>query len=115
MPGVSDPSPEPLHRALGLTDDEASRIDEILGREPNGLELAKYSVMWSEHYSYKSSGIHLKRLLTEAPWVLAVPAAEADAVVATLVAHDRPARIVGELVAGTGRVRLEGDHRDRAG
>jgi len=47
--------------------------------------------------------------------VLAVPAAEADAVVVTLVAHDRPARIVGELVAGTGRVRLEGDHREGAG
>ncbi len=45
MPVVS----QPLHRALGLTDDEAVRIDEILGRPANGLELAMYSVMWSEH------------------------------------------------------------------
>ncbi len=43
--------------------------------------------------------------------VLAVPATEADAVVATLAAHHRPARIVGELVAGTGRVHLEGENR----
>jgi phosphoribosylformylglycinamidine (FGAM) synthase-like enzyme len=46
---------EPLHRALGLTDDEADAIAGILGREPNGLELAMYSVMWSEHCSYKST------------------------------------------------------------
>ncbi|MGH8980331.1 MAG: hypothetical protein ACRDWE_04825, partial [Acidimicrobiales bacterium] len=40
-----------LHRALGLTDDELARIVEILGREPNSLELGLYSVMWSEHCS----------------------------------------------------------------
>ena len=61
---------EPLHRALGLTDEEAERIDGILARPANSLELAMYSVMWSEHCSYKSSRIHLKRLPTEAPWVL---------------------------------------------
>jgi len=54
-----------IHRALGLTDDEAARIVAILGRNPNHLELAMYSVMWSEHCSYKSSKIHLKRLPTE--------------------------------------------------
>ena len=43
---------EPTHRALGLTDDELERIQEILGRDPNHLELAMYSVMWSEHCSY---------------------------------------------------------------
>ncbi|MEO2113026.1 MAG: hypothetical protein ABGX79_00665, partial [Acidimicrobiales bacterium] len=56
---------EPLHRALGLTDDEDSTIEGILGRTANPLELAMYSVMWSEHCSYKSSRIHLGRLPTE--------------------------------------------------
>ena len=46
---------------LGLTGDEYARIHEILGRRPTGAELAMYSVMWSEHCSYKSSKIHLKR------------------------------------------------------
>ncbi|HLT15423.1 MAG TPA: hypothetical protein VK007_01875, partial [Acidimicrobiales bacterium] len=40
-----------MHRALGLTDDEAEAIARILGRQPNHLELAMYSVMWSEHCS----------------------------------------------------------------
>ncbi|HAM02062.1 MAG TPA: hypothetical protein DCQ30_07505, partial [Acidimicrobiaceae bacterium] len=38
-----------LHQALGLSDDEAARIEDILGRPPNHLELAMYAVMWSEH------------------------------------------------------------------
>jgi len=42
-------------------------IREVLGREPNSLELALYGVMWSEHCSYKSSRIHLRRLPTEGP------------------------------------------------
>ena len=71
---------EPLQRALGLTDEEAERIDGILVRPANGLELAMYSVMWSEHCSYKSSRIHLKRLPTEAPWVLVGPGENAGVV-----------------------------------
>ena len=55
-------APEPLHRALGLTDPELEDIRSVLGREPNHLELALYAVMWSEHCSYKSSRIHLRRL-----------------------------------------------------
>lgn len=47
--------------ALGLKEDEYQRIRELLGRRPTGGELAMYSVMWSEHCSYKSSKIHLKR------------------------------------------------------
>ena len=50
---------ESLHRTLGLTDNEAERIESILGRPANGLELAMYSVMWSEHCSYKLSLIHI--------------------------------------------------------
>jgi phosphoribosylformylglycinamidine synthase II len=50
--------PQP-YRELGLKDDEYARIREILGRRPTGAELAMYSVMWSEHCSYKSSKVHL--------------------------------------------------------
>lgn len=46
---------------LGLKEDEYQRIREILGRRPTGAELAMYSVMWSEHCSYKSSKVHLRR------------------------------------------------------
>jgi phosphoribosylformylglycinamidine synthase len=46
-------------RELGLKDDEYARIREILGRRPTAAELAMYSVMWSEHCSYKSSKVHL--------------------------------------------------------
>ncbi|MBA2639671.1 MAG: phosphoribosylformylglycinamidine synthase subunit PurL [Nocardioidaceae bacterium] len=46
---------------LGLRDDEYERIRTILGRRPTGCELAMYSVMWSEHCSYKSSRVHLRR------------------------------------------------------
>src|SRR4051812_10417489 len=66
-------SDEAVHRALGLTDDEYATIERVLGRPPNHLELAMYSVMWSEHCSYKSSRIHLRRLPSEAPWVLVGP------------------------------------------
>ncbi len=47
-------------RELGLKDDEYARIREILGRRPTDAELAMYSVMWSEHCSYKSSKVHLR-------------------------------------------------------
>ncbi|MDH2443728.1 phosphoribosylformylglycinamidine synthase subunit PurL [Amnibacterium sp. CER49] len=49
------------YEALGLTDDEYARIREILGRRPTSGELAMYSVMWSEHCSYKSSKKYLRR------------------------------------------------------
>jgi phosphoribosylformylglycinamidine synthase subunit PurL len=54
-PGVPQP-----YRELGLADDEYARIREILGRRPTDAELAMYSVMWSEHCSYKSSKKHLR-------------------------------------------------------
>ncbi|AKE88718.1 MULTISPECIES: phosphoribosylformylglycinamidine synthase subunit PurL [Rhodococcus] len=54
-PDVAQPS-----RELGLKDDEYARIREILGRRPTDAELAMYSVMWSEHCSYKSSKVHLR-------------------------------------------------------
>ncbi|UEJ82336.1 phosphoribosylformylglycinamidine synthase subunit PurL [Brachybacterium halotolerans subsp. kimchii] len=57
---VTTPAQEQPFAALGLKDDEYARIREILGRRPTNAELAMYSVMWSEHCSYKSSKIHLK-------------------------------------------------------
>ncbi|ARH91982.1 phosphoribosylformylglycinamidine synthase subunit PurL [Streptomyces sp. MOE7] len=61
-PGVEQPWAE-----LGLKKDEYERIREILGRRPTGAELAMYSVMWSEHCSYKSSKVHLKQFGEKAP------------------------------------------------
>ncbi|QXT62312.1 phosphoribosylformylglycinamidine synthase subunit PurL [Tessaracoccus palaemonis] len=55
------PDVEQPYAALGVKDDEYLRIKEILGRRPTSAELAMYSVMWSEHCSYKSSKVHLKK------------------------------------------------------
>lgn len=52
---------------LGLKPDEYARIREILGRRPTGAELAMYSVMWSEHCSYKSSKVHLRQFGEKVP------------------------------------------------
>ncbi|MFD5699266.1 phosphoribosylformylglycinamidine synthase subunit PurL [Streptomyces lasiicapitis] len=54
-------------KELGLKEDEYTRIREILGRRPTGAELAMYSVMWSEHCSYKSSKVHLKQFGEKIP------------------------------------------------
>ncbi|MCL2583784.1 MAG: phosphoribosylformylglycinamidine synthase subunit PurL [Streptosporangiales bacterium] len=54
------------HKELGLTDDEYGKVREILGRRPTAAELALYSVMWSEHCSYKSSKVHLRNLAPSA-------------------------------------------------
>jgi phosphoribosylformylglycinamidine synthase len=52
---------------LGLKDDEYAKVREILGRRPTDTELAMYSVMWSEHCSYKSSKVHLRQFADDAP------------------------------------------------
>jgi phosphoribosylformylglycinamidine synthase subunit PurL len=62
-----------LHRELGLSDDELDSIVRRLGREPSHTELAMFSVMWSEHCSYKSSRVHLRKLPTDGPQVLVGP------------------------------------------
>ena len=64
----------------GLTAEEYSRIQKILGRDPNFTELGIFSVMWSEHCSYKSSKVHLRRLPTRAPQVLQGPGENAGVV-----------------------------------
>ena len=105
------PDPDvPLHRALGLTDDELADIERILGRTPNHLELAMFSVMWSEHCSYKSSRIHLKRLPTEGEAVLVGPGEGAgvldvgDGIAAAIriESHNHPSAIEPYQGAATG-------------
>jgi len=64
----------------GLSAEEYARIQKILGREPNFTELGIFSVMWSEHCSYKSSKVHLRRLPTRAPQVLQGPGENAGVV-----------------------------------
>jgi phosphoribosylformylglycinamidine synthase II len=103
-------APEPLHRALGLTDAEFDDIRHVLGREPNHLELALYGVMWSEHCSYKSSRMHLRRLPTEAPHVLVGPgenagvidAGDGIAVAIRIESHNHPSAIEPYQGAATG-------------
>jgi phosphoribosylformylglycinamidine synthase len=102
--------PDPIHRALGLTDDEAAAIAGLLGREPNHLELAMYAVMWSEHCSYKSSRLHLRRLPSDAPWVLVGPGEGAgvvdvgDGIAAAIriESHNHPSAIEPYQGAATG-------------
>jgi phosphoribosylformylglycinamidine synthase len=102
--------PAPLHRALGLTDEEAGEIERLLERQPNHLELAMYAVMWSEHCSYKSSRIHLRRLPSEAPWVIVGPGENAgvidvgDGIAAAfrIESHNHPSAIEPYQGAATG-------------
>ena len=68
------------HRELGLTDFEYDRIVELMGREPNQVELAIFSLMWSEHCGYKHSRKLLKTLPTEGPRVVMGPGENAGAV-----------------------------------
>src|SRR5438477_10777176 len=63
-----------------LTAEEFNRIKELLGREPNMVELGVFSVMWSEHCSYKSSRVHLQRLPTEGERVIVPPGENAGVV-----------------------------------
>jgi phosphoribosylformylglycinamidine (FGAM) synthase-like enzyme len=69
-----------LYEELGLTAEEYDRIKEVLGRAPNKVELGMYSVMWSEHCSYKSSKEQLRKLPTEGPRILLGPGENAGVV-----------------------------------
>jgi phosphoribosylformylglycinamidine synthase II len=60
------PEVQQPYKELGLTDDEYQKIRDVLGRRPTAAELALYSVMWSEHCSYKSSKVHLRNLAPSA-------------------------------------------------
>ncbi len=96
--------------AHGLAADEYQRVLDILGREPNLIELGIFSVMWSEHCSYKSSRKHLRKLPTEGPRVLQGPGENAGAVdigdglaaVFKIESHNHPSFIEPYQGAATG-------------
>jgi phosphoribosylformylglycinamidine synthase subunit PurL len=78
--GLASVAQQPLHRALGLTDGEFDRIQELLEREPNDFELAVFSLLWSEHCAYKHSAPLLRRLPSSGPHVLQGPGENAGVV-----------------------------------
>jgi phosphoribosylformylglycinamidine synthase subunit PurL len=100
----------PLHRVLGLNDVELDAIREKLSREPNGLELAMFSVMWSEHCSYKSSRPLLKTLPTKGKDVVAGVGEQAGviaigdglAVAFKIESHNHPSAVEPYQGAATG-------------
>ncbi len=101
---------QPLHRSLGLTDGEHAEILERLGREPNRLELAVFSLLWSEHCGYKHSRLELRRFPTEGPRVLQGPGENAGvidagdgwAVAFKVESHNHPSAVEPFQGAATG-------------
>jgi phosphoribosylformylglycinamidine synthase len=94
----------------GLSPGEYDNVLAALGRTPNMLELGIFSVMWSEHCSYKSSRIHLSKLPTTAPWVICGPGENAgvidigdgDAAIFKMESHNHPSFIEPYQGAATG-------------
>ncbi|RHW18074.1 phosphoribosylformylglycinamidine synthase subunit PurL [Sphingomonas gilva] len=94
----------------GLSEDEYARVLAALGREPNLVELGIFSVMWSEHCSYKSSRIHLKKLPTTGPQVICGPGENAgvvdigdgQAAIFKMESHNHPSYIEPYQGAATG-------------
>jgi len=101
---------QPLHRALGLTDWEADRIRELLGRDPNHFELAVFSLLWSEHCGYKHSAPLLRRLPSTGTRVLQGPGENAgvldlgdgQAVAFKVESHNHPSAVEPFQGAATG-------------
>ncbi len=114
MPASSFPHDPPLTRALvqqhKLTADEYDTLVRTLGREPSYAELGVFSVMWSEHCSYKSSRVHLRRLPTRGPRVIQGPGENAGVVdigdgfaaVFKMESHNHPSFIEPHQGAATG-------------
>jgi len=106
---MSQITPE-IVEAHGLSPEEYDRVLHALGREPNLVELGIFSVMWSEHCSYKSSRLHLKKLPTEAPWVICGPGENAgvidigdnQAAIFKMESHNHPSYIEPYQGAATG-------------
>ena len=100
----------PLHRQLGLTDDEAALIPELLGRAPTDPELVMFSLMWSEHCSYKHSKPLLRGFPTTGPRVLQGPGENAGvvdvgdgiAVALKIESHNHPSAVEPFEGAATG-------------
>ncbi len=94
----------------GFTPEEYERVLAAMGREPNLLELGIFSVMWSEHCSYKSSRMHLAKLPTKAPWVICGPGENAgvidigdgQAAIFKMESHNHPSYIEPYQGAATG-------------
>jgi phosphoribosylformylglycinamidine synthase len=94
----------------GLSPEEYERVLAAMGREPNLTELGIFSVMWSEHCSYKSSRVHLKKLPTTAPWVICGPGENAGvidigdnkAAIFKMESHNHPSYIEPYQGAATG-------------
>jgi phosphoribosylformylglycinamidine synthase len=103
-------APLPLHRRLGVTDEELDVIRAKLGRDPNHVELAMFSVMWSEHCSYKSSKTLLKTLPTRGHGMMAGPGDNAGvvriggglAVAFKIESHNHPSAVEPYQGAATG-------------
>ncbi|MGI9405195.1 MAG: phosphoribosylformylglycinamidine synthase subunit PurL [Hyphomicrobiaceae bacterium] len=108
-PAPADITPE-LITEHGLSDEEYARVLEIMGREPSITELGIFSVMWSEHCSYKSSKFWLKKLPTEGPQVIQGPGENAgivdlgdgDCAVFKMESHNHPSYIEPYQGAATG-------------
>lgn len=106
---MSEITPEIVKRH-GLTPEEYNKVLEIMGREPNLTELGIFSVMWSEHCSYKSSKKWLKTLPTTAPWVICGPGENAgvidigdgQAAIFKMESHNHPSFIEPHQGAATG-------------
>ena len=97
-------------KAFGLSAEEYGRVLEIMGRTPTLTELGVFSVMWSEHCSYKSSRVWLKQLPTKAPWVIHGPGENAGVVdigdglaaIFKMESHNHPSFIEPYQGAATG-------------
>ncbi len=106
---MSQITPE-IVESHGLSQEEYGRVLHALGREPNLVELGIFSVMWSEHCSYKSSRLHLKKLPTKAPWVIQGPGENAgvidigdgQAAIFKMESHNHPSYIEPYQGAATG-------------
>jgi phosphoribosylformylglycinamidine synthase II len=107
---LSSVAEQPLHRALGLTDGEFDRIRGLLGRPPNDVELAVFSLLWSEHCGYKHSALLLRRFPTEGAAVLQGPGenagvvdiGEGEAVAFKVESHNHPSAVEPFQGAATG-------------
>ena len=110
MSSVAAARQEPLHRALGLTDGELAQIEKLLERAPNDFELAVFSLLWSEHCSYKHSAELLRRFPSEGEEVLQGPGenagvvalGEGEAVAFKVESHNHPSAVEPFQGAATG-------------
>jgi phosphoribosylformylglycinamidine synthase len=99
-----------LVKEHGLSDEEYARILQLMNREPTIVELGIFSVMWSEHCSYKSTRVHLAKLPTKASWVIQGPGENAgvidigdgDACIFKMESHNHPSFIEPYQGAATG-------------